>query len=461
VLVIGAGVLSMLSALRANMVGSSRVAFAMARDRTLPRRIGTVLETTGTPAVAVGITAVMVAGIAVAVGDVAAAGAASSLIFLLAFAIVHWAAILATRRSTEAGSIIVPVVGAILCVGLAGFQAIAVPEAGSVIGWWLLIGGILYLTIFAPGARLADASAQARDPDLARLRGRSPLVLVPIANPDSAASLVDVAATLRTPGTGRVLLLSVIRPAGESDPTPARSRAGAPEVLGESLERSFARGLVAESLFTIAQDPWREIARVAHAHDCETVLLGLGELEGDNVARRIEELLGQLDADTVILRAPRRWSLQQANRILVPIGGGRDQSHLRARLLSSLSRTGDRSITFYHTIPAGSPEEAFARARRDLHALARDEAAGQYEVLIERSDDPSGSIVGRAAEADLVVLGTRRRGRGRPKLGRLPLTIARQSTTPMVLINRRAVRSMSFGLDISSPGWSGWPTSRD
>ena len=456
-LVIGAGVLSMLSALRANIVGASRVAFAMARDRTLPRRVAEVRASTGTPAIAVGLTAVMVAGIAVAVADVAAAGAASSLIFLLAFAIVHWAAILANQRSTEPGSIALPMLGAALCIGLAGFQAIAVPEAGGVIGWWLLIGGILYLTIFAPGARLADASAQASDPDLARLRGRSPLVLVPIANPDSAASLVDVAATLRTPGTGRVLLLSVIPPASRERSETGRSGSGAPEVLGESLERSFRRGLVAESLFTIAEDPWREIARVAQAHDCETVLLGLGELRGDSVAGRIETLLEQLDADTVVLRAPRRWSLEQVSRVLVPIGGGRDQSHLRARLLSSLARTGQRAITFYHTLPASSSDEAYSRAERDLRKLARDEAAGPHEVVVERSDDPLGAIIARASRSDLVVLGTRRRSRGRPEIGPLPIAIARDCDTPIVLINRRPVRSMSLGLEISNPGLPGWP----
>ena len=456
-LVIGAGVLSMLSALRANIVGASRVAFAMARDRTLPRRVAEVHASTGTPAIAIGLTAVMVAGIAVAVADVAAAGAASSLIFLLAFAIVHWAAILANQRSREPDPIALPMLGAALCIGLAGFQAIAVPEAGGVIGWWLLIGGILYLTIFAPGARLADASAQASDPDLARLRGRSPLVLVPIANPDSAASLVDVAATLRTPGTGRVLLLSVIPPELRERSEAGRFISGAPEVLGESLERSFRRGLVAESLFTIADDPWREIARVAQAHDCETVLLGLGELQGDSVARRIETLLDQLDADTVVLRAPRRWSLEQVSRVLVPIGGGRDQSHLRARLLSSLARTGERAITFYHTLPASSSDEAHSRAERDLRKLARDEAAGPHEVVVEKSDDPLAAIIARASSSDLVVLGTRRRSRSRPEIGPLPIAIARDCDTPIVLINRRPVRSMSLGLEISNPGLPGWP----
>ncbi len=456
-LVIGAGVLSMLSALRANVVGASRVAFAMARDRTLPRRLGEVNAASGAPATAVALTAVMVAGIVIAIGDVAAAGAASSLVFLVAFALVHLAAILAARRSGEGRLRLAPAAGAALCLGLATFQAIAVPEAGGVIGWWLLIGGILYLTIFAPGARLADASAEARDPDLARLRGRSPLVLVPIANPDSAASLVDVAATLRTPGTGRVLLLSVIPPSEAAQSGTSRLLAGAPAVLGESLNRSFTRGLVAESLFTIAEDPWREISRVAELHDCETVLLGLGRLEGGGLAGRIEELLGQIDADTVILKAPRRWSLADARHVLVPIGGRRDQSHLRARLLSSLARTGDRSITFFQTIPALSTAGRIERAQRELRALARDESAGPHEVVVDRSDDPIDSIVRRASAADLVVLGTPRRGRDTPELGRLALEVARRTDTPMILISRRAARSVPLGFELPGPVWPAWP----
>ena len=448
-LVIGAGVLSMLSALRANMVGASRVAFAMAKDRTMPRRVGEVRASSGSPAIAVGLTAVMVAGIVVAVGNVAAAGAASSLIFLIAFAIVHWAAVLANRRSAKTSSVLIPLVGAALCIGLAVFQAVAVPEAGGVIGWWLLIGGALYLTVFAPGASLADASAEATDPDLARLRGRSPLVLVPIANPDSAASLVDVAATLRTPGTGRVLLLSVVRAPSGMPPADGSLLRGAPELLRESLTRSFERGLIAETLFTIAPDSLREIARVARTHACETVLLGLPDLSGEAVEARTESLLEQLEVDTVILRAPRRWSLEAARRVLVPIGGGRDQSHLRARLLSSLIRTGNRDITYFHTIPSGASSEDAARAERDLRNLARDEVPGPHQVLVERTDDPQGVIVRRAAESDLVVMGTQRRGRGNAQIGRLPIMIARQIDVPLILISRRAQRSLPLGLEIS------------
>ncbi|MFI5322043.1 MAG: hypothetical protein ACHQ6U_00605 [Thermodesulfobacteriota bacterium] len=50
---------------------------------------------------------------------------------------------------------------------------------------------------FGRSARIFDASSEGFDPELVKLRGRSPLVLVPIANPTNAAAMVTVANALR------------------------------------------------------------------------------------------------------------------------------------------------------------------------------------------------------------------------------------------------------------------------
>ncbi len=442
-LVIGAGVLSMLSALSANVMAASRLAFTMARDRTLPRRLGHVRGPTGTPVVAVVVSGIMMAAVAVAIGDVAAAGAAASLIFLISFALVHWTAVLARSRSGQSGVPVVAITGGILCLGLATFQAFVIPDAGTVIVLWLAIGAVLYLAVFASGASLADASAEARDPDLARLRGRSPLVLVPIANPARAASLVDVAATLRTPGTGRVLLLSVVRPESGGSERDHPALRDAEAVLGESLQRSFESSLVPETLFTIASDVWREIARVARVQRCETVLVGLPDLAEPGVEASLENLLAGLDSDVVIVRAPRGWRINDARRVLVPIGGRREHSHLRARLLSSLSRSGERSLTFLHAVPTATSADERRHGEREVRSLARDEAAGPYEVQVETTDDATAAIIPRAAEADLVIMGMQRRELGHRPLGVLALAIAQRTDVPLVLISRRPARSLA------------------
>ncbi len=437
-LVIGAGVLSMLSALQANLLGASRVAFAMARDRTLPRRLGRMRRASGTPAIAVLVTAVMMAIVIALVGDVSAAGAASSLIFLISFAMVHWAAILARRRSQDHRLPVIPALGAILCLALAVFQAFAVPEAGSVVVSWLAIGIALYLTTLAPGARLADATAEARDPDLARLRGRSPLVLVPIANPASAASLVGVAATLRTPTVGRILLLSVVRtPEVETIDTDHPALRDAQRILAEALKRSFERHAAPETLFTMAQDPSKEIARVARVFHCETLLLGAPDLSAPGVDQRLAVLLEGVEADAVVLRAPHRWRIDEVRRVLVPVGGRRLHSTLRARLLASLTRSSECEILWMRTVALDTPPAARRRVEQDLEALARYEGEGQYDILVEETDDAHAAIVRRAAECDLVLMGMQRIRKTGRSLGALPLAVARDSQTPLILIGGR------------------------
>ncbi|MDH5305662.1 MAG: amino acid permease [Myxococcales bacterium] len=439
-LVIGAGLLSMLSALQANVLGASRVAFAMARDRTLPRPLGRMRAKSGTPAVAVVVTAAMLGGVVLVVGDVGAAGAASSLIFLVSFATVHWAAILARRRSGDRRIPWGPSAGALLCLGLAVFQAFAVREAGSIVAIWLVLGAALYLTLLAPGARLADASAEAIDPNLARLRGRSPLVLVPIANPASAAGLVGVASTVRTPGVGRILLLSVVQPPAELTDEEHPALRDARAILGESLQRSFERGMAPETLFTIAPDAWQEIPRVAALHRCETVVLGAPRLDELRVEARLEGLISRLGADVVIVRAQHRWRIASVRRVLVPIGGRRAHSQLRARLLASLSRLESCHVTFLRTVAPGSSPQLRRRAEHELRVLAQDEAPGAHALLVEDAVDPREAILRQAGESDLVVMGIRRDRTQGFSLGDLVMSVARDSDVPLVLIAARPPR---------------------
>ncbi|MCH5374087.1 MAG: APC family permease, partial [Planctomycetes bacterium] len=79
-LVVVAAVLSMASALQANLFAASRVALSMARDRTLPRRLAAVHPRRNTPIAAILATAALVLLILAVLPNVSAAGAASSLI---------------------------------------------------------------------------------------------------------------------------------------------------------------------------------------------------------------------------------------------------------------------------------------------------------------------------------------------------------------------------------------------
>jgi APA family basic amino acid/polyamine antiporter len=100
-LVMVAAVLSTLSALHANILAASRVALAMARHRTLPRVLERLHRSRRTPLMAIYASALAIVAIILMVADLAAAGAAASLIFLISFALAHWTSVLARKRSSD------------------------------------------------------------------------------------------------------------------------------------------------------------------------------------------------------------------------------------------------------------------------------------------------------------------------------------------------------------------------
>lgn len=278
--VIGA-ILSTASALSANMLAASHVALQMAKDRTLPH----VLEQSnakGAPVMAVYTTGLAAVAIMLMIPDVAAAGAAASLIFLVSFALVHWMSALARLRAPVPPPFrapffpLVPVIGGVACAGLAVFQALSVPDAGVIALVWLGLGVILYISLFSDRAQAVDAYREALNPQVAIMRAKRPLVLAPVSNPANAAKMALIANALATPVVGRAVLLNVVLPSRKGDEVDsvAKRIQSAETVVREALGASLTSGHTPETLITIADNPWKEIARVVQSRDPECLVLG-------------------------------------------------------------------------------------------------------------------------------------------------------------------------------------------
>lgn len=464
-MVMAAAVLSTLSALAANLLAASRVALTMGRDRTLPRVMATMSAKRGTPAIAVYASMLALLGILLILPDVAAAGAAASLIFLVAFALAHWTSYLARRRASSLGGFktpffpLVQVTGGTACVALALFQAIAVPSAGAIAALWLGFGVILYLSLFAGRAQAVDAAAEAANPELTQLRGRSPLVLVPIANPTSAPGLVTVASALAPPTVGRVVLLNVMK-----RPDPARLvRGRAPDVLEasqavvrEALTASLLSGQQPETLMTIADEPWAEIVRVARIRKCESLLLGMTSLEEPEHVEHLEHLLNDVECDTVVMRAPPHWALEATTRIVVAVGHDPAHIGLRARLLGSLRRSGERPVHFVRVVPADTPAAGIAAAQEELAIFAAEETPGTATAQVIAGDDVAATIADLVGEGELLVLGLMRH-RGRRLFGEMALQITHRTQAASLLISHK--RGVIDGL-VDAESRRRYPTSR-
>jgi nucleotide-binding universal stress UspA family protein len=284
-----------------------------------------------------------------------------------------------------------------------------------------------------------DASTTALDPELVRLRGKSPLILVPIANPHHAPAMVAVAQALAPPVVGRVVLLSVV-PAGPDSPPEkhAEAVANVQQVLRESLTASLQLGVTPEALTTLAADPMAEIARVARSYRCAGMLVGLSDIAADEQhATPLERLLGATDTDIVVLRAPPHWRLADVRRVLIPIAGRGGHEQLLATLLGSLFRTGQRRFSFVRVLPTRAKPAECRRALRDLTYLAEGDVGTQAEALIVQSDSPEEEIARRANDCDLVILGVQRLSRRQKLFGRFTRSLAQQTPCPLVIISSR------------------------
>ena len=442
-LVLIAAALSMLSALYANLFAASSISLAMARDRTLPHFLARVSPRRGTPTSAILLTAFFVILVVLAIPDISSAGAAASLIFLISFALVHVMSILARRRRPpDTGAFtaplfpILPIVGAVTCASLAIFQAIAVPEAGLIACVWLTLGGALYLFLFARRARVVDAAAEAIDPQLVRTRGKSPLILVPIANPANSAAMVAVANALAPPGTGRVLLLSVVTPPdawhpGHSPPQLLDAQAA----IRESLTMSFSAGLSPEALITVAPVPWSEIGRVSREHKCEGLLLGFSDLSEELMGMDLERLINSVDCDVAVLRARSGWDLAKVRRVLVPVGGRGTHDEQRARLLGSLRRGGDLEIVFLKVLSERVSQAELDRTERELAQIARDKAPGSTHVVVINNSVVD-EIIRWASDSDLAILGLQHVSRRHRAFGELSLQVVRDTSCATIMLSQ-------------------------
>ena len=443
-MVIVAAILSMFSALLANLYAGSRICMAMARDRTLPLAFASA-NATGNPVYAVLLTAGLVLFILLLIPDVAVAGAASSLIFLVTFALAHWICILIRVRTGFRKELFrtpwfpaVPVSGGLACLALAIFQGVTVPSAGIIVTCWLVAGTMMFLFLFASPARVRHVTESALNPELLRLRGRSPLVLVPIANPGSAESLITLAGALVPPQTGRVVMLHVLVPGhGYSSADDPQMIGRSTGVIGSLLESARRNDLQAETLASFSDDPISEIARTARLHQCQSIVMGLSRLSDDDRFATLERQLASIDADVIVMRSSGDRALRKVSRIVVPVAGRGGHEYLLGRLLGSLRRSGPCPVCFVRVLPAGTERVVVRRERRRLRGLAISQLVADPEIQVLLHDEPVEAICQMVRPGDLIVLGATRVAGQRRIVGRFARQMAGQTDNPLVVISSR------------------------
>ncbi|MGD2116589.1 MAG: amino acid permease [Acidobacteriota bacterium] len=465
------GLLSTMSALNATTFSSTRVSFAMGRDRNLPDAFARVHDRTRTPYLALAASGALIIFMAVTlpIEDVAAA---ADVMFLLLFLQVNVAIITIRRKygdMLDYGFLIpffpvLPVVAIVLMLGIAAFMFHFSPVAWYFVVGWIGIGFLLYYTYARRREHEKRATPVVLREELSREEGYR--ILLPIAEPDRARSLIRLAALMARSHGGEITLLHVIPVPGQ---TPLRvGREWIREARDEVLDR-------AEELLGAEEVPFDVVIRVAHK-PADAILDELTEEDVDMIVMgwrghsrhprtaigsNIDHVLRHADCHVLVFKGR---DLEGIESILAPVSHP-EQAHLIHEVAGVLAAERGARIRLYHAVdPAASAaarereieeiREALVERTEETEDAAGGEAGPDTgndapEIEIEETRNVTLGIVRRSDEYDLTLIGASREGWWRKLVaGTIPERVMRRARGRLLLVKHRRSVIRSRVLDV-------------
>jgi amino acid transporter len=216
-LILLTGILSALAALNATTFSSSRVGYALGNDHVFPEAVARIYPENHTPHVSVVCSGVLIAAMAVSL-PIAQVAAAIDLMFLLLFLQVNYSMIKIRREHGADLSYgylapwfpYVPIIGIVIKLFLAIYFFNYSPLAWAIAIGWIGAGVVVFATYSRGRIQETEVPGTRTLFEERALRERPYRVLVPIADPENAERLVDLASTIARRNDGELLLTTVV-----------------------------------------------------------------------------------------------------------------------------------------------------------------------------------------------------------------------------------------------------------
>ena len=425
-LMVVGGLLATTSALNATIYSSSRVSFAMGRDKVIPTSLGKVNEKRRTPANAVIISGVFIILMAL-LPTIEILAAAAGIMFLLLFLIAN-ACLIALRKKRpdlDRGFRVpfvpvVPIIGMILNLGLAiGIWFLFYEEgvwSDGQIAWALaLVWIVAGLAIHYPtGGRRAITEIDMEErKELLELLASEKIVLdkkifrvlVPIADLENE-NLVRLGALLARNAGGELDILNVYEVPAATPPKSISFSMVDPRIRKmDKLER-IARKEDAKvrSMIKIGHSPYQTILNSMEEGDVDILVLGW---KGKPVSGRrilgsnIDHLIQRSRCDAIVFKT--EGLPENLNKILVVSGHSWHATHAMG-LAIQLAKEHGAEITILTIATDKSDELKDVEYSNRLMMMCEDSGIPHNMKVIHARSEVSG-VVGESAKYDLVVLG--------------------------------------------------------
>ncbi len=444
ILILISGLASTMSALNATIYSSSRVSFAMGRDRNLPEVFGRIHPRMRTPHWAVIISAVLIVVMAFSL-PIDEVAKAADVMFLLMFAQVNITLMTLRQRRPDLDRgyfvpwfPIPPLIGIVSNAALAVFLVVETGRVGLVTVAWLAAGVLLYLGYFRRKEEVEGPKEVIHQEALVSVDYS---VLVPVADVGHAAELGRLGSYLAREHDGEVLAVHVIKVPRSLTLADGRLflKEGR-EPIEKVIEVARDLEVPVHSLVRLGRDVSSALLKTAAENSSDMILFGWPGTSGTNnvlFGSVIDRIVSNPPADLAIVR---QRPTKQLKRIVVPVAGG-PNTHLAvitAVALARNTREGTEVVLVHVVVDGASEADAQARAN---NAFRRAVEGVDYPVQTEmvQAADPVAGILKMADAADMIVIGATKEPRLKNLLiGNVASRVAEQAPCAVMIVKRRS-----------------------
>ena len=447
------GIISTMSALNATIFSSSRVAFAMGRDRNFPTFFSKVHKKNFTPHLSIlfSLFIVVIMAVSLPIEDVASA---ADIMFLLLFLQVNITLIrLRKKRPDLDRGFFTPlfpylsIVGIIFLLFLAVYMFNYSPTAWIVTGIWVSMGMFTYKAY----ASKREIRHVKKVKSLERLERKEYKILVPLANKKSVASLTHIAKALAIKNMAEIIFLHV-----------NEVRENAPLAVGTGdIKNAKKLFEIAESMFEEPEINVRSVVTVAHrisegivhtAEEEECNFIIVGREKNPAFIERffssiIDSVMQRFAGEIAVLHGS--FDKEKIKTILIPF-----RADIHAILATEIApafldyfKCRIKLLLVYE--PDTPRLEKEKREHKIKELIAENKIPA--EILILHNKDILTGIVEQSKKADIILMGGRTGDFLELLLGRsLAVEITEQSACPVIWVKEFEERESFWKLLLKS-----------
>ncbi len=415
------GLLATASSANASILSSSRINFAMGREKIVSPKLNEIHDRFGTPYKSIALTGGLILVFLVA-GSVESLSTMGSVLHLIVYGLLNLALIVMRESKVEGYDPdfevplypVVPIIGTVSSFAL----IVYIEPTIILISFGLVVFAVLWYLLYARGkveatgvlgSWILDRSEELPDSAVSAAKSVQPTggdyrVMVPIANPRTEEHLITLAAAAAKQHDGTVVAVNIANVPDQTSLEAARDR-GAYDAAYDLLDRARGNaetfGVDVETHVVLSHRVFEEVFDAARTYGADVTVMGWGENSHGAPGRAesaVDELARSLPCDFLVFR-DRGFD---ASRVLIPTAGGPD-SDLSAAVARILRVEFGADITLLHV--ADDPEAG----ERFLRAWAADHGLEDARLRVE-----SGGVQTRIAEAardaTLLVIGATEKG---------------------------------------------------